>query len=211
MHASPMEPTMSADEITFVPKYKLGYRITLFASPVVVPLAVWGAIVGGRKDPWLYFFLLFAVAMPVIWSKTYRRIRFGQSISFERYVLSPRVVEYSSITDVGRGILKTRQGTFALIDQNCLNVDDFDRAVEESRNRGYWSTTQIDGKLVLQQAASGKAGLIALPLSIAAAILATYLQPGGLHLRFIFWFLIFYLPLAFGSYYFFKRRMAGSA
>lgn len=201
---------MSADETVVVPKYKLMYRFFFFVSPVFGALAAWAAIAGGRKDPALYICLLFVVALPIIWSRTYRRIRFGQSISFERYVFPPRVVEYSSIKDVGRGVLKTTQGNFVLDPRNCVNIDEFDRAVEESRNRGYWSTTQIDGKLALQQAASAKAQLIAVPVSLGAALLAAYFEPGGVHLRLIFWFLIFYLPLSFGAYYVFKRRMAES-
>lgn len=199
---------MTADEITVVPKYKLGYRITLVLSPLLAAACVWAAIGGGRKDPRLYLGLIFVVVLPFLWLRTYRRIRFGQSITFERYVLPPRLLEYSSITDVGRGVLKTRQGNFMLIDQNCVNVDEFDRAVEESRQRGYWSQSQIDGKLVLQQVATAKASMIAIPVSFAAAILATFLKPGGLRLHFLIWLLIFYVPLGFGLYYYFRRRQA---
>ena len=195
---------MENADIVFVPKYPLKFRLmALIGFPLLVAASIFAAIVGGREKPSLYLGLLFVAAMPVLWMRAYKKVRFDRSIVLERYLLPPRIIQYASIQDVGAGLLKTSQGAVSLL--NCDNVEEFDLAVEESRQRGYWSQSQIKGELLGKQVATAKTMGIAIPVAIVGSVVAVMIRPFGLSLHWLVWFGVIYLPLALGLYAHFRK------
>jgi hypothetical protein len=197
------------EEIEFVPKYSFRHRMVLYFIGPLMALAGLLPLFLRPKDLMGYSPLLFPLCMPLLLFFTYRRVRFGTSIVAERYLLPPRSIEYSSITDVGVGLITSTQGKLYFMPQNCDNIEEFDAAVEESRRRGYWSDQQIEHKVLGQQLASTKAQLIGVPVAIVGAIVLTFAHPGGLRWPWLAWFFVIYLPLSLGLYAYYKRRSAG--
>lgn len=190
------------EDIVFKPKYPIRFRLMLVFSPVFAGFAAWVAITRGAEEPKAYLGLLVPPAVLFVFARTYRRIRFGQSIVLERFLLPPRVIPYTAIQDVGMGLLKTSQGGVAVL--NCDNVEEFDQALEESKNRGYWQESQIKGAMLGRQLAGARTATIALPVAVVISIVATILQPWKVH--WFVWFLSAYIPLTIGLYLYFRRR-----
>jgi len=205
------EAKVSADEIVFVPKYVWRHRFAMYATPVMAVLGIVVAVAKPPHEPGVWAgLLMFVVGAALLWLMTVKRVRFGPSIVVERYLRPPRSIEYSSIVDVGSGVLKTTRRPVAFTSMNCSNVDEFDAAVAESRRRGYWSETQLKGEIPGQQAASARSQLIAIPVSIVGAVAATVAKPGGLRYPWIVWWIAIYLPLALGLYAYFRHRQSAA-
>ncbi len=198
---------MNPDEIVVIPRYALRLRLSLLSLPLISGVTLWVLVARAPRDPIVYLVLLFFLGgLLAVWPRFYRKIRFGRSIVLERYLLPPRIVEYSSITDVGIGVLMTSQGNITL--PNWDNVADFDAAVQECRKRGHWTDAQIKGELVQQQIAAAITGAIAIPVAIVGSIVAVYWQPFGIELHPMLWFLGICAPIVLLLHVYFRRRAA---
>jgi len=196
---------MEADEIVFIPKYPIKFRVVAALSPPMAAAAVAAAWAEGDRKPLLYVGVaLFVVLPPLFWLRTYRRIRFGREIRLERFLLPPRTIRYASIQDYGFGVLKTSQGTVSL--QNCENFVEFGNALKESETRGYWNESQLKGELPEKQVASWRATMIAAPVAVVLTTAFVITHPIGLRLHPLVWFMAIYVPLGLGLYAHYRRR-----
>lgn len=196
---------MDPEEEIYKPDYPLTHRVLMVACIPLAVATVWMAWAEGREHPLLY---VGAVIIPwvvvALYRQTYRRIRLGQKIVAERYLLPPRVIEYAEIRDVGLDTVKLRSGHLTLFKVD--NAERFFVILEQLEKRGLWSRTQIDGRLAATQARTYVTMAIAGPAAGVLTLVAGFVRPFRLALPWVAWFFIFYLPIALVTYVVLKRR-----
>ena len=124
--------------------------------------------------------------------KFIRRVRFGRKLVIDRFILPPREIDYSDITDIGITGVKTRHGNISLYEMT--NANEFKDLLVTALAHAEISDGQLEGKLAQQEVNAAKDSVYAGFLSFALFILLVWLKPPWL--RYFNGDNLFLLPLA---------------
>lgn len=193
------------DEIIFKPKYRLGIWIMVTGGPLFGLLLILMAIDVGKADLPVYLFCLMLFASgaiaPLILIK---RIRFGQSITVERYLLSEKVIAYSDVSDIGNTVIATKKGAIQIKDM--VNRGQLLAILTALIEQGSIQELQLKGELVTDEKAAFKAMPITILVSLLLFFVLIVFGVVSETLDFRIFLLIVLIPIYWTAYAMLKRR-----
>lgn len=151
----------------FVPKYSLKLKATFFVGLLFSLSSIYIFIKMPDFDfktegfLWAFFPAMTALAPMVM----YRRIEFGNTITFVRWIYPNKHILYRDIIDIGNTGIVTKNGFIPMID--IVNFDELIQKLNEMLESGKIEGEQIPGYMIRYGALAGEAIAISIPIYIS--------------------------------------------
>ena len=180
------------NQIEFKPKYKSVVKLSFMLMIPSCLSIVFFMLITEIDDPVVFIIaLIFSSLILFVPFVFYKKIIFWDSyFQIDRYILEPRKIFYSDITDIGLQAIRTRNGNIAF--NSMENANELLHIINNKIKEGALAEGQIKGKQLIKDITAQKALVISIPISIVICLVLNYAgyYPQNIHpkiVSFIIW------------------------